>query len=138
VANDLLNIVTKVNNAIRSDKIRRIALTTLLAVHKPRIFDKGLAADGSQIGTYSKKYGEKKKLLGRNPGYVNLRLSDQMSGDYGLIVSGNEYGFGFQNSFNADKMGWNTDRYGKEIAALSDPELKLFADVLLSELNLAI
>lgn len=123
-------MVNKVNAAIRDDKIKRTALTTVLAIHKPRIFEKGLAEDGSKIGTYSKKYGEKKTKLGRNPGFVNLRLSDQMMMDYGLIVNGDEYGFGFQNSFNADKMSWNTDRYEKRIAALSEEEMKVLVDVL--------
>jgi hypothetical protein len=129
VANELLNMVNKVNAAIRSDQIKRTALTTVLAIHKPRIFEKGQAEDGSKIGTYSKKYGETKKKLGRNPGFVNLRLSDQMMADYGLIQNNNDYGFGFQNSFNADKMGWNTDRYGKRIAALSQDEMTLLGDV---------
>lgn len=123
-------MVNKVNAAIRSDQIKRTALTTVLAIHKPRIFEKGQAEDGSKIGTYSKKYGEKKKKLGRNPGFVNLRFSDQMYADYGLIVNGDEYGFGFQNSFNADKMGWNTDRYEKRIAALNQEEMDLLVNVL--------
>lgn len=134
MANDLLNIATKVNNAIRSDKFRRVALITVLAVHKERIFTKGIAEDGSQIGTYSKKYGELKKKLGRNPGYVNLRLTDQMMNDYGLIASNGDYGFGFQNSFNADKMGWVTDKYNKRIAALSNSEMDLLGDVLTSQI----
>lgn len=122
-------MVNKVNAAIRSDQIKRTALTTVLAVHKPRIFEKGQAEDGSKIGTYTKKYGERKKKLGRNPGFVNLRLTDQMMGDYGLIQNGNDYGFGFQNSFNADKMQWNTERFGKRIAALSREEMDLLGNV---------
>jgi hypothetical protein len=130
VANELLNMVNKVNAAIRSDQIKRTALTTVLAIHKPRIFEKGQAEDGSKIGTYSKKYDERKKKLGRNPGFVNLRLSDQMQGDYTLIINGDNYGFGFQNDFNANKMSWNTDRFNKRIAALSESEMELLANVL--------
>lgn len=131
---ELLNIVTKVNSAIRSDRGRRIALSTVLSVHKPRIFERGLAANGSQIGRYSKKYGEKKSKLGRNPGYVNLRLTDQMYGDYNIIVSGDQYAFGFQNSFNADKAGWVSDLYNKDIFHLSESELDLLMDILIKEL----
>lgn len=131
---ELLNIVTKVNSAIRSDRGRRIALSTVLSVHKPRIFEKGLAANGSQIGKYSKKYGEKKSKLGRNPGYVNLRLTDQLMGDYNLIVNGDQYAFGFQNSFNADKAGWVSDLYNKDIFHLSESELDLLMDILIKEL----
>lgn len=130
MANELLNIVNQVNTALRSDQIKRATLSTVLAIHKPRIFEKGEAEDGSKIGTYSKKYGEKKKKLGRNPGFVNLRLSDQMVADYQLIQNGTDYGFGFQNSFNADKMGWNTDRYGKRIAALNQKEMDVLSDTL--------
>lgn len=130
MANELLNIHNKIVTALRSDQIKRAALSTVLAVHKPRIFEKGEAEDGSKIGTYSKKYGEKKKKLGRNPGFVNLRLSDQMMADYQLIQDGQDYGFGFQNSFNADKMGWNTDRYGKRIAALNQKEMDLLGDTI--------
>jgi hypothetical protein len=134
---ELLNISRKINEAIRSERIRRVALSTTLAIHKDRIFTKGQAADGSQIGTYSKRYGEQKAKRGRNPVFVNLRNTDQMFGDYQLIISGDTYGFGFQNSFNADKMGWQHDHYDKEIAALSDSELKIFTDVLSEELNKA-
>lgn len=135
MANEILNIANKVNAAIRSDKIKRTALSTVLAVHKERIFTQGKAEDGSQIGTYSGAYAAKKSKLGRNPGFVNLRLTDQMMGDYGLVQNGSEYGFGFQNDANADKMGWATDRYNKRIAALSNTEMELLADVLTAEVT---
>lgn len=131
---ELLNIVAKVNSAIRSDKGRRIAMSTVMAVHKPRIFERGQAANGSQIGTYSKKYGDKKRLLGRNPGFVNLRLTDQMMNDYGLVINGDQYAFGFQNSFNADKARWVSDRFNKDIFHLSESEIDLFMKVLMSEM----
>ena len=133
MADEILNITTKVTEVIKSDRVRRIALTTVLSQHKPRIYVNGLASDGSKIGTYSKKYGEKKSKLGRNPGYVNLRLTDQLYGDYGLVISGDQYAFGFQNSFNADKAGWVTDRYNKDIFHLSQSEIDLFMDVLTEE-----
>lgn len=134
MADELLNIVSKVNSAIRSDKGRRIALSTVMALHKPRIFDQGLDASGAKIGTYSKKYGQYKTSIGRNPGYVNLRLTDQMFFDYGILVSGDSYAFGFQNSFNADKAGWLSDKYEKEIFHLSESELDTLMNVLISEL----
>jgi hypothetical protein len=134
VADELLDIVTKINSAIRSDRGRRVALSTVLAVHKPRIFDKGLDSNGSQIGKYSPAYAKKKTKLGRNPGYVNLRLTDQLMADYGLVISGETYAFGFQNSFNSDKAGWLQDKYDKEIFHLSDPEIDLLMDILTKEL----
>lgn len=151
MANELLNIVTKVNNAIRSDQIKRAALSTTLAIHKPRIFERGEAENGSKIGTYStnpisisKKnqarntgktffkggYSEYKSIIGRNPGFVNLRNTDQMQADYQLVKNGQDYGFGFQNSVNSKKMGWMTDKYDKPIAALSNRELDVLVQVL--------
>jgi hypothetical protein len=132
---DLLKIVERVNKAIRSDKSKRTALTTTLAINKQRIFVNGLDANGSKIGTYSKKYGEYKSKLGRNPGYVNLTNTGQMFADYGLIVNGDTYGFGFQNDFNFNKSQWAQDKYEKEIFELSDKELDVFVDVYLEELN---
>lgn len=130
MANEILDIVAKVNADIKSDRLRRTALSTVLALHKPRIFDKGQSSDGSQIGTYSKAYGEKKSLLGRNPGYVNLRMTGQMASDYGLVVNGETYAFGFQNSFNADKADWLMDKYNKDIFHLSESELETLIKLL--------
>jgi hypothetical protein len=135
VADEILNITTKVTEVIKSDRVRRIALTTVLSQHKPRIYVNGLASDGSKIGTYSKKYGEEKSKRGRNPGFVNLVNTGQMEADYGLIVSGEQYAFGFQNTFNADKMDWMTEKYNKEIAHLSKEELDLLLNVLTDELG---
>lgn len=134
MADELLNIVTQINGAIRSDKGRRVALTTVMAVHKPRIFDQGLDSAGAKIGTYSKKYGEYKTSIGKNPGYVNLRDTDQMLFDYGILISGDSYAFGFQNTFNADKAGWMTDKYSKEIFHLSESEIDLLMNVLINEI----
>lgn len=132
---DLLKIVDRVNKAIRSDKSKRIALTTTLAINKQRIFVNGLDANGAKIGTYSKKYGEYKSKLGRNPGYVNLTNTGQMFSDYNLIVNGDTYGFGFHNQENANKSGWMSEKYDKDIFELSDKELDVFAEVYIEELN---
>lgn len=135
MADEILNIVNRVNRAILSDKAKRIALTTTLAKHKPRIFESGLDENGGQIGTYSKKYATYKSKIGKNPGYVNLELTGQMKADYGLIQNGTEYAFGFQNQFNADKMGYAQDRYNKGIAHLSESEIDTFTTVLNDEVN---
>jgi hypothetical protein len=134
---ELLNISIKVANGVKSDRIRRIALSTTLAIQKPRIFDKGQNEDGGQIGKYSKKYGEKKSKLGRNPGYVNLRLSDQLMNDYGMTIQGEQYTFGFQNAANGQKAGFLTDRYG-DVFHVSNQELEVFATVLSDELSKAL
>lgn len=156
MANEWMNLIDKVNNAIKSDQNQRVALSTTLAVHKQRIFVEGLDANGSKIGTYgtnpisiSKKnqarqtgktyfkagYAEYKKDIGKNPGYVILDNFGQMRADYGIVRGSQGYGFGFQNPVNAEKAGWNSDKYDKEIFALSDPELDVYANVLVAQLN---
>lgn len=159
MANELKNLVDRLNNAIRDERFKRVALTTTLAIHKPRIFDKGLDANGGQIGTYgtnpisiSKKnqarntgktyfkggYAEYKSAIGKNKGYVNLRNTDQMMMDYGIVQSGLDFGFGFQNAHNAEKAGWMTDKYEKEIFVLSDRELDVHTNTYLEQLNRAL
>lgn len=133
----------------------RVALTTVLAVHKPRIFEKGTDAFNAKIGTYSTKpasisksnqsrqtgktyfkggYAEYKTAIGKNPGYVNLRNTDQMMMDYGIIASGGKFGLGFQNPLNYNKSQWMQDKYDKGIFDHTDSELSLLADVLKAEL----
>lgn len=156
MANELKNLVDKLNNAVRSERFKRVALTTTLAIHKPRIFVKGQDASGGTIGQYgtnpisiSKKnqarntgktyfktgYAEYKSAIGKNPGYVNLQNTGQEMMDYGIVSNGSDFGFGFQNQLNADKAGWHTEKYKKEIFALSDKELEVFANVTIQQLN---
>lgn len=147
---EFTGLIKKVNEAARSDRNLRISLTTTLAVHKPRIFKEGFDAKGSKIGTYSTKpisiskdkqarntgktyfkggYAEYKRDIGKFQGFVNLRNTDQMSQDYGLVGSGGNYGFGFQNSENYNKSQWMEQKYGKDIFDISKNELEVLADV---------
>lgn len=156
MADEILNITVKVVSAIKSERVKKVALTTVLSRHKPRIFESGMAADGSKLGTYSTNpisiarsrqarntgqtffkggYSEYKRAIGKNPGYVNLNDTGQMASDYGLIASGEQYAFGFQNPVNADKMQWMQEKYEKEIAHLSAEEMELLVDVLTDELS---
>jgi hypothetical protein len=135
VANEILNSFNKIVNVIRNPEPRKAALVSVLGPHKDRIFSKGQAADGTQIGTYTPETAKRKSAKGRNPGYVNLRDTDQMMGDYGIVPNGDGFGFGFQNGFNADKMEWNEKRYNKDIAALSDSEFETYVKVLVAEIN---
>ncbi len=134
----------------------RIALSSVLAIHKPRIFEKGLDGTDSKIGTYSTKpisiskknqarntgktyfrggYAEYKKEIGKNPGFVNLRNTDQMRMDYGLIINGTSFGFGFQNELNYKKSQWIEEKYDKSIFDNDSKELDILADVLVFELR---
>jgi hypothetical protein len=159
VANEIKGLVDRINNAIRDEKFKRIALTTTLAIQKQRIYVQGLDSKGSQIGTYSKKpasiskknqarntgktyfpggYSEYHAAIGKGGDKVVLRNTDQEMMDYGLIQNGQEFGFGFQNSLNAEKAGWHVDKYKKEIHALTDKEIELTVDTYLAQLNKAI
>lgn len=159
VANELKNLVDKINRAVRDEKIRRVALTTVLAIQKPRIFDQGKDSTGAQIGKYSTEpisisrknqsrdtgktyfkggYNEYKSAIGKNQGYVNLRDKDQMMMDYGVVFSGGDSGLGFQNPFNADKAGWMTEHFNKSIFPLSDSEADTIGNVIVQQLNQAI
>lgn len=159
MANEFMSLIDKINGAIKSEQNQRVALSTTLAVHKQRIFVNGMDANGARIGTYgtnpisiSKKnqarqtgkttfkggYSEYKKDIGKNPGYVVLDNFGQMRADYGLVRGSQGLGFGFQNSANADKAGWNTDKYDREIFMLSDSELDTFANILVAQLNQAL
>jgi hypothetical protein len=148
---EFTDIITKIENSIRSDKNIRIALSSVLATHKPRIFEQGFDAKGVQIGIYSTEpisiskknqarntgktyfkggYAEYKKAVGKNPGHVILRNTDQMYIDYGLQGNNGSYGFGFQNSENYKKSQWMEDKYKKVIFDLSSYEEAILADVL--------
>ena len=159
MANELIGLIDRINNAIRSEKVMRIAVSSVLAIHKPRIFEKGTDSSNTKIGVYgtnpisiSKKnqakqtgktyfkggYAEYKKDVGRNPGFVNLRNTDQMMIDYGIVLSGGQFGLGFQNELNYNKSIWMQDKYDKQIFDHNDQELQLLGDVLTYEINRAI
>lgn len=156
MANELQSIVKEVLKIARSDKTMRTALTTVFAIHKPRIFEQGQDAKKQKIGTYSTEpasiskknqarntgktyfkggYSEYKKAIGKNPGFVNLRNTDQLQMDYQLIVDGDKYGFGFQNGFNFNKSQWLQEKYDKDIFDLTDHEINIFADTLKAQIE---
>lgn len=156
MANEITDFINRVNQFVQSDRNIRTAITTTLAVHKPRIFVQGLDSVGARIGTYSTKpasisksqqarntgktyfkggYAEYKRAVGKNPGYVILRNTDQMYSDYGIVGGNGRYGYGFQNNENYNKSQWMEDKYEKEIFQLSDKELDVLTDVLVDQLD---
>lgn len=156
MANELIGLVDRINNAIRSERVLRTAITTVLAIHKPRIFEKGLDGSNSKIGTYgtnpisiAKKsqarqtgktyfkggYAEYKKEIGKNQGFVNLRNTDQMMIDYGIVFEGGQFGLGFQNDLNGNKSNWMEGKYKKDIFDHTQEELDLLGNVLSREIN---
>jgi hypothetical protein len=155
VAKELLDLIQRINKAVRSDSAMRIALSTVLSKQKPRIFSTGQDAKNSKIGTYSTNpisisrknqarntgqtlfkggYAEYKNAIGKG-GTVNLRNTDQMQMDYGIIAGGGKYGFGFSNSENFNKSQWLQEKYDKDIFDISEEELKLLGDTHKSEVE---
>ncbi len=147
--------------ALKNDpRIIKTALSSVLPAHKNRIFKDGLDSTGNKIGTYSTKatsiskkqqarntgktyfkggYSEYKSAVGRNPGFVNLRNTDQMMMDYGLLqLGGSTFGFGFQNEENYKKSQWNETKYKRKIFNLSKGEEQLLGNVLSSEVQKAL
>lgn len=155
MAKELTDLIQRINKAVRSDKAMRTALTSVLAIHKPRIFQSGQDAAKSKIGTYStnpisisKKdqarntgktyfpggYAEYKRAIGKGD-TVNFRNTDQMQMDYGIIANGGQFAFGFQNSFNWEKSQWLQDKYDKDVFDLTQEELDLLGDVHKAEVE---
>lgn len=155
MANEFTALADKINKAVRNDRNLRIALSSVLAIHKQRIFSGGFDQRGVKIGTYSTKpisiarkdqardtgrthfkggYAEYKTAVGKNPGFVNLRNTDQMMMDYGLVGGNGDYGFGFQNSRNFQKMKFLERKYVKDIADISKNELEKLADIVTDQL----
>lgn len=159
MANEFIAVLDKINTVVRADRTMRTALTTVMAIHKPRIFEQGFSAKGVKLGTYSTKpisiarsqqarntgktffkggYAEYKRAIGKNNGFVNLRNTDQMYGDYGLIGSGQNFGFGFQNSENYRKSQYMEAKYQTPIFDLSRYEDEILADTLVIQIKNAL
>jgi hypothetical protein len=151
----LTGLIHKINSVVRSDRNMRIALTSVLAIHKQRIFNQGFDGRGVKIGTYSTKpttiskdqqarftgktafrggYAEYKRAVGKNPGYVILRNTDQMMMDYGLMGQNGNYGFGFTNAVNYQKAQWLQNKYQRDIFDVSKNEEEVLADILVDQL----
>lgn len=156
MANEFTAVLERINSTVRADKTMRVALTTVLAIHKPRIFQQGFSSKGVKLGSYSTKpisiarskqardtgktyfrggYSEYKRAIGKNQGFVNLRNTDQMYGDYGLIGSGQNFGFGFQNSENFQKSQNLEQKYLTSIFDLSRHETEILADTVVNQIK---
>jgi hypothetical protein len=150
-------LINQVNAMIRNKNAGLAAINSVLAAQKKRIFQQGRASDESKIGTYSTKtisiskkqqakntgntyfkggYRQYKSLIGKGSSFVNLRNTDQMMMDLSTqLIAENEFGIGFNNDFNSDKMEWMEEKYKKEIANTTDKEDNLFVKVFEFEIN---
>lgn len=112
------------------EKFQRQAALTVFATHKPRIFEKGIAADNTKIGEYvDGPYKDMRRSRGREVGFVNLEMFGSMKKDYQVTKAG-QVGFGFSNQVEASKADFNEDRYKKAIFALTQEEQDLYMRTL--------
>lgn len=151
MAAEYTNIQRKLLNLANNGEPMRIAVTTVFAEQKARIFERGMSTNQGKIGRYgtnpisiSKKrqakqtgktyfkggYAEYKSAIGKNPGFVNLVNTGQMQADYGVLRKGRNFGFGFQNTENFEKTEWAESRFKKDIFEVNDKELNLFSRVI--------
>lgn len=131
-------LIDSIAKELQDGKFSRIAALTVFAVHKPRIFEKGLNAAGGVIGTYvagsmgpplKTINGVRRGTTNRGGNVVNLSFTEQMKKDYSMTTQG-VVGYGFVNQFNFDKATWNEERYNAAIFALSEEEEDLFIETL--------
>lgn len=155
MAKELEDLIQRINKAVRSDKAMRTALTSVMAIHKPRVFESGQDANGGKIGSYSTNpisisrskqardtghtvfkggYAQYKRETGKGD-TVNFVDRGQMQADYQIIASGEQYAFGFQNEENWNKSQWLQDKYDKDVFDLTDRELELLGDVHKAEVE---
>lgn len=150
-------LINDLNRMINMDRVMIAAVNSAFVAQKKRIFEQGKASNESKIGVYSTKpisisrknqarntgktsfkggYRQYKSLIGKGSGFVNLRNKDQMMMDLGTtVVAKNQYGIGFNNTFNADKMEWMEKKYKKDISSTTDKEDNIVLKVIEFELS---
>lgn len=104
----ITKITVKLKGLEDPDPLLREIATSMLAIVKERIHEKGLNSAGTQIGTYSDSYLDYRARVGKDTGSkVILALTGQMENDFKIIAqSKTRYALGFSNNFNAEKADW--------------------------------
>lgn len=152
------DLIKKMNDLLRTNKMERIVATTMLAATKERIFDNGKDADGNGLGNYSDGYlairrktswgGDPKIILqgvDRTPkgtranpnkrGTTKYKATGQMFQDWSVIPSGDSVGLGFKNKENAEKSEYVEKTYNKKIFSHTKEELELLDKVFQKEIK---
>lgn len=129
-------LITELVELKNPDRLLREIATTLSAEVHERIHEKGLAADGSGIGTYSDnyfKYTRKKYNREEPKSKVVFSLTRKMENSFTFgderppIKTASGYGLGFigsapGNVSYSDIVGWLEIHFGKEVYALTSSE----------------
>lgn len=112
-----------------NDSMLREIATTMRGEMSRRIHSEGRKSDGSDIGQYSKAYGERKTRLGKNQlGKVNLSFTGQMSNQFQVIATTEGYGIGWSDEEKIRRAGYLEERYGK-VWGLSEEEKTLSVSI---------
>ena len=123
-------------NVLLTDQVEKSVILTVHQQVKVRIFDRGQAANGSQIGRYSDPYVKQRIKKGLGSGKkVVLEFTGQMRNDFQVVEQGGQIGSGFLNKVNTDKSFWVEKTYTKQIFDLTDSEEQLVEDLYQQEVD---
>ena len=110
----------------QADTLLRSIAVPMQGITRERIHEKGLKADGSPIGQYTKSYlklRQSDKYKRSSDPKVILSLTRDMEREYRVIpLSDTEYGLGWENPLEAQKAEWAEERFG-QVWALTQEEL---------------
>lgn len=124
LAQVLTNLGQSFETIFNKDYLLRPVAIEVLPMMTERIHQKGQAADGSQIGTYSSPYlAYRKKNKRGGDTKVIVSLTRQLENDWSVMETPKGYGIGFTNAFNADKLRWVGEMKGKDLGELSVAEI---------------
>lgn len=145
-----LDVVIKTNIGEVTDEIRaklalladkenipRILAFDAIDLMTKRIHIDGEAADGGQIGTYSKRYLalREKKYNRSKDTKVIVSLTRQLENNWSVIATDKGYGVGFLNPFNLQKARWVEQGKGREIFSLSRSEENYITETVTELVN---
>lgn len=104
----------------------------LIDLMTKRIHIDGVAADGSQIGTYNKSYLSlrQRKYSRTSDNKIIVSLTRQLENDWSVIATEDGYGIGFLNTLNFQKARWVEANKDKVIFSLSGPEQQYVNDTV--------
>jgi hypothetical protein len=108
------------------------------ALVKRRIFNRGIAADGTQIGKYSKWWTKVRKKKKRQTKYVDLQFTGDLFRSIELGMKGEKAILGITN-FDKARVAKEMEKlFGKPIFALSTDEVEKVSKTAARELGLII
>ena len=132
----LQSLLKKMNVLAKTNVLEKRVAVTMLQVTNERIFTKGQAANGSQIGKYSAGYvKQRQKDNYPSSNKVILQATTQMINDWSVVPSGKSVGLGFKNSFNAEKSEYVENAYKKAIFEHTNAELDILDETINEELT---